>query len=93
MKINLRNARASCYRLNEGNKKAAEDNRDDVKADPHEEGDVETVVLLFHAMVGPLPQQSVLHVCQQLYGDVDGTGHQGGQHPHNKHDSPAKDIL
>ena len=91
--INLRNTRASCHGLNEGNKKAAKDHWDYVKADPHEEGDVKAVVLLLHTMVSPLPQQAVLQVGQQLNGDVNGAGHQCSQHPHNKHHSPAKDVL
>ena len=91
--INLRDARSSCYWFYEGNKKAAKGDGDNIEGNPHEEGDVEAVVLLFHAVISPLSQQCVLDLGQKLDGDVYGAGHKGGEHPHNKHHSPAEDIL
>ena len=91
--INLRDARSSCYWFYEGNKKAAKGDGDNIEGNPHEKGDVEAVVLLFHAVISPLSQQCVLDLGQKLDGDVYGAGHKGGEHPHNKHHSPAKDIL
>ena len=76
--INLRDARSSCYWFYEGNKKAAKGDGDNIEGNPHEEGDVEAVVLLLHTVVGPLPQSTVLVARQHVDGDVNTAGYEGG---------------
>ena len=47
----------------------------------------------FDTLVRPVAEEGELHVGEELDGDVDAAGHQGGQESHPEHHHPPQAVL